>query len=137
MNHHVWAFKLGGSVPALPAPVAPPVTIQWEGRVEEAVADPTIQLGTVQAYNVVTAGRREEWRNDDGIATPRVKVKNGATVTFKNTTKTPRTIAARDGSWTTTAIAPGASASVTMTKSGMYKYICKERPWSIGQLIVE
>jgi quinohemoprotein ethanol dehydrogenase len=137
MNHHVWAFKLGGSVPALPAPVAPPVTIQWEGRVEEAVADPTIQLGTVQAYNVVTAGRREEWRNDDGIATPRVKVKNGATVTFKNTTKTPRTIAARDGSWTTTAIAPGASASVTMTKSGMYEYICKERPWSIGQLIVE
>lgn len=137
MNHRVWSFKLGGPVPALAAPAAPPTTIQWEGRVDESAAAPTIQLGTVQNYNVVTAGRREEWRNDDGIATPRVKVKTGATVTFRNSTATPRTIAARDGSWTTTTIAPGASASVTVTKAGTYEYICKERPWSFGQLIVE
>jgi hypothetical protein len=137
MNHRVWAFKLGGAVPPLPAPVPPPTSIQWEGRVADATADPTIQLGTVQAFNVVTAGRREEWRNEDGIATPRVKVKTGATVTFANTTKTARTIAARDGSWTTGVIAPGASVSVTMTKAGAYEYVCKERPWSFGQLIVE
>jgi len=137
MNHRVWAFTLGGSVPPLPAPTPPPISIQWEGRVEEATSAPTIQLGTVQTFNVVTAGRREEWRNDDGIATPRVKMKTGAAVTFKNTTRTARTIAARDGSWTTTAIPPGASASVTMTKPGTYEYICKERPWSFGQLIVE
>ena len=137
MNHRVWAFTLGGMVPALPAPTPPPTTIQWEGRVEQSAGDPMIQLGTAQTYNVVTAGRREEWRNEDGIATPRVKVKTGATVTFRNATKTPRTVAARDGSWTTPAIAPGASASVTMTKAGTYEYICKERPWSFGQLIVE
>jgi plastocyanin len=137
MNHRVWSFRLGGSVAALPAPAPPPTTIQWEGRVDDAAASPTIQLGTVQTFNVVTAGRREEWRNEDGIATPRVKVKVGATVTFKNTTKTSRTIAARDGSWTTSVIEPGASASVTIAKAGMYEYVCRERPWSFGQLIVE
>jgi alcohol dehydrogenase (cytochrome c) len=137
MNHRVWAFTLGGTVAPLPAPTPPPTSIQWEGRVEEPTSAPTIQLGTVQSFNVVTAGRREEWRNEDGIATPRVKVKTGAAVTFKNTTQTARTIAARDGSWTTPAIPPGASASVTMTKSGTFEYVCKERPWSFGQLIVE
>jgi hypothetical protein len=137
MNHRVWAFKLGGTVPPLPAPAPPPTSIQWEGRVEESAADPTIQLGTVQTYNIATAGRREEWRNEDGVATPRVKMKTGATVTFKNTTRTSRTIAARDGAWTTGAIAPGASASVTIAKAGTYEYVCKERPWSFGQLIVE
>jgi alcohol dehydrogenase (cytochrome c) len=137
MNHRVWSFKLGGGIAALPALAPPPTTIQWEGRVEEAATNPTIQLGTVQNYNVVTAGRREEWRNEDGIATPRVKVKAGATVTFKNMTKTPRTMAARDGSWTTSLIEPGASASVTIARAGTYEYVCKERPWSFGQLIVE
>ena len=137
MNHRVWAFALGGTVPQPAAPPAPPTTIQWEGRVEEADAAPVIQLGTTQNYNIVTAGRREEWRNEDGIATPRVKVKPGATVTFRNTTSTPRTIAARDGSWSSSTIAPGASATVTVTKPGTYEYICKERPWSFGQLIVE
>ncbi len=137
MNHRVWAFKLGGTVAPLPAPVPPPTTLQWEGRVDESSASPTIQLGTTQTYNVVTAGRREEWRNEDGIATPRVKVKAGAVVSFKNTTTTPRTIAARDGSWTTATIAPGASGSVTVERPGTYEYVCKERPWSFGQLIVE
>ena len=48
-----------------------------------------------------------------------------------------RTIASRDGSWTTGVIAPGASATVSVSKPGTYEYICKERPWSFGQLIVE
>jgi alcohol dehydrogenase (cytochrome c) len=137
MNHRVWAFTLGGTVAQLPAPTPPPTTIPWEGRVEDSVANPTIQLGTIQNYNLVTAGRREQWHNEDGIATPRVKVTAGATITFRNTTTTPRTIAARDGSWTTGTIAPGADGSVTVRTAGTYEYICKERPWSYGQLIVE
>ena len=66
-----------------------------------------------------------------------MKVKVGTSVTFRNTTTTPRTIAARDGSWATSTIAPGAAATVTVPKAGNYEYICKERPWSYGQLIVE
>ena len=137
MNHRVWAFALGGTVPQPAAPKAPPTTIQWDARVEDGGDAPVIQLGTVQSYNIVTAGRREEWHNEDGIAAPQVKVKPGALVTFRNTTSTARTIAARDGSWTTSTIAPGAAATVTVTKPGTYEYICKERPWSFGQLIVE
>ena len=137
MNHRVWAFAAGGTVAQLPAPVPPPTTIPWEGRVEDAVPGQAIQLGTIQTYNVVTAGRREEWRNEDGISTPRVKIRAGADIVFRNTTTSVRTIAARDGSWTTGPIAPGASAPVTVSKAGTYEYICKERPWSFGQLIVE
>ena len=96
-----------------------------------------IQLGIVQTFNVATAGRREEWRNEDGLSSPRVKIKAGAPLVFKNTTSTARTIAARDGSWTTGAIAPGASGTITVTKPGTFEYICRERPWSFGQLIVE
>jgi alcohol dehydrogenase (cytochrome c) len=137
MNHRVWAFAIGGAVPQLPAPVPPPTSIQWESRIEDAAPGHTIQLGTVQQFNVVTAGRREEWRNEDGVSSPRVKIKAGAPLVFRNTTSTARTIAARDGSWSTSAIAPGASETISVTKPGTYEYICKERPWSFGQLIVE
>jgi alcohol dehydrogenase (cytochrome c) len=134
MNHRVWAFKAGGTVPPLPAPPAPPTAIQWEGRLEDASA---VQLGVTATYNVVTAGRREEWNNEDGISPPRVRTKTGAMLTFKNGTKTARTIESRDGSWTTGVIKPGESAAVAVAKPGTYEYICKERPWSFGQLVVE
>jgi PQQ-dependent dehydrogenase (methanol/ethanol family) len=137
MNHRVWAFSLGGTVPQLPAATPPPTAIQWEGRIEEAAAGHTIQLGVVQSFNVVTAGRREEWRNDDALSSPRVKLKAGAPLVFRNTTSTARTIAARDGSWATGTMAPGGSDTVTITRPGSYEYICKERPWSFGQVIVE
>jgi alcohol dehydrogenase (cytochrome c) len=134
MNHRVWAFKVGGTLQPLPAPPAPPTAIQWEGRVEDASA---VQLGVTATYNVVTAGRREEWNNEDGISPPRVRTKAGAMLTFRNGTKTARTIESRDGSWTTGVIKPGESAVVAVTKPGTYEYICKERPWSFGQLLVE
>jgi hypothetical protein len=137
MNHRVWAFAEGGTLAQLPAPTPPATTIPWEGRVEDAVAGQVIQLGTVQTYNIATAGRKEEWRNEDGISAPRVKVRAGAAIVFKNATTSVRTIVSRDGSWTTGPIAPGASATVTVSKAGTYEYICKERPWSFGQLIVE
>jgi hypothetical protein len=133
----VWAFGLGGSVPQLPALTPPPTAIPWEGRIEDAGPGHTIQLGVVQNFNVVTAGRHEEWRNEDALSSPRVKIKAGVPLIFKNTTSTGRTIAARDESWTTGLIAPGATDTVTIVKPGTYEYICKERPWSFGQLIVE
>ncbi len=136
INHRVWAFTLGGTLPQLPAPPAPPTVIQWDSRVTDAAA-PVIELGTVQNYNILTAGRREEWHNEDAIATPRVKVKVGSSVTFRNTTSASRTIAARDGSWSTPAIPPGGSQTITVTRQGTFEYICKERPWSFGQLMVE
>jgi plastocyanin len=67
----------------------------------------------------------------------RARVAAGMTVTWTNTSKLPHTIAARDGSWTTGAIQPGATGSATIAKPGTYEYICKDHPWSIGQLTIE
>jgi len=56
---------------------------------------------------------------------------------WTNASKKAHTITARDGSWTTGVIQPGASGSAIITKPGTYEYICTDHTWSIGQLIVE
>ena len=58
-------------------------------------------------------------------------------MTWTNAGKLPHDATAVDGSWTTGEIAPGASATVTITKPGTYTYNCKDHPWSFGQLVVE
>ena len=97
----------------------------------------TITLGTETVNNIRNANREEAWSNPWAIAPARVRVKAGTAVTFTNTTKVAHTIKARDGSWTSGSIAPGASASVTIAKPGTYQYVCGDHPWSIGQLIVQ
>jgi len=97
---------------------------------------PAVQLGTVTVFNIQSAGRREEWRNAYGVSPSRTRVAPGAAVTFTNTTTMTHTIAARDGSWTSGPIAPGASGSVTVMKPGVYEYRCVEHPWSMGELTV-
>jgi plastocyanin len=134
MNHSVWAFRRGGAVPPRPAAPPPPTTLEWEGRLEDTSA---IQLGTVSAFNIATAGRKEEWANDYGVTPPRVRTTAGTAVTWTNTSKVAHTLAARDGSWATGAIKPGESGSVTIGKAGTYEYICKEHPWTIGQVVVQ
>jgi quinohemoprotein ethanol dehydrogenase len=134
MNRVVWAFKLGGKVPERPAPPAPPTVIAWGGQVQETSA---ITLGTVTNFNIASANKQVTWADDFGLSPTRARTKAGTMVTFKNTSTKPHTIAARDGSWTTGPIPPGASGSVTVAKPGTYEYICTDHPWSIGQLIVE
>jgi hypothetical protein len=46
-------------------------------------------------------------------------------------------VAARNGSWTTGPIKPGESGRVTIATAAEYEYICRDHPWSLGQLIVE
>ena len=132
MNRVVWAYTLGGTVPPRPAPPAPPTSIEWTGALQDATA---IQLGTVNTFNIPSAGRKVMWADDYGLSPARAQVK-GSAVTWTNASKQPHTLTARDGSWTTTTIQPGASASVTV-KPGTYEYFCKEHPWSMGQLVVQ
>ena len=134
MNHVVWAFKLGGTLPARPAPAAPPTAIAWGGQVVETSA---IALGTVSNFNIASANKKVTWADDYGLSPTRARTKAGTVVTFKNSSTKPHTIAARDGSWSTGVIQPGASGSATVMKPGTYEYICTAHPWSIGQLIVE
>jgi plastocyanin len=121
-------------VRALPAPPPPPTVIGWEGRIEDATS---VQLGTVTPFIINTADRRVEWSNDYAVSPSRVRTKAGMALTFKNNTKVPHTLSARDGSWGVGPIKPGESGSVTIAKAGAYEYFCKDHPWSIGQIVVE
>jgi plastocyanin len=76
--------------------------------------------------------------NDYDLIPTRAKIKSGTTITFKNISTLPHTIAARDGSWRIDGpIKAGETGSVTITKAGTYEYICTDHPWTIGQLVVE
>ncbi len=75
--------------------------------------------------------------NSYDVAPSRARVTAGTAVTFVNSTTLPHAIEARDGSWRTGVIAPGQSGTVTIAKPGVYEYICRDHPWSIGQLTVD
>ena len=42
-----------------------------------------------------------------------------------------------DGTWTTGPIAPGAQVTLTFDKPGTVVFLCKEHPWSQGQMTVQ
>jgi plastocyanin len=67
----------------------------------------------------------------------RTKVPVGTKVTWTNGGKIPHDATAKDGTWTTGTIAPGASASVTFAKPGTYAYFDKLHPFIYGELIIE
>jgi plastocyanin len=60
----------------------------------------------------------------------------GARITVKNDDSTAHTATADDGSFDTSAIAPGAAATVTQSKAGTYKFHCSIHPFMHGTLVV-
>jgi alcohol dehydrogenase (cytochrome c) len=133
-NRAVWAFALGGRLPERPAPTPPARVREWPGRVEETSQ---IRLGSTRVFTIAAAQKKIDWLNEHDIAPLRVKVASGTAVTFTNGTTMAHALEARDGSWRTSSIAPGASGSVTITRPGTYEYVCRDHPWSFAQLVVE
>lgn len=133
-NRHLWAFRLGGTVPARPAPAPPPTTVGWEGRI---VATTAVNLGSQESVTIRTANRTEAWTDPYSVKPERARVAAGTAVTWTNTSTLTHTVVARDGSWTTGPIPPGGKASVTVTRTGAHEYFCKDHPWSLGELTVE
>lgn len=129
---HVWAFALGGIVQPLPAPPKPQAESAFFGRVVST--DKIAMSATVKSIGVIKAA---EFTDEYVFQPVRAKVKAGTPITFTNDGKEAHAATAEDGSWTTGEIAPGKSATVTITKPGTYTYVCKDHPWSYGQLIVE
>jgi alcohol dehydrogenase (cytochrome c) len=134
MNRLVWAFKLGGTVPARPAPDPPITELPFEGPV---VDTDTIELQRVIVQNNQNTGRRDEWQDDYGLTPTRAAVTAGTRVTWTNPTELTHTIATRDGSWSTGPIAPGGTGSVLFDDRGTHEYVCTDHLWTIGQLTVE
>ena len=131
-TNHVWSFALGGTVAALPPPPKPEAESAFAGRIVST--DHVAMSATVESIGVIRAAKF----TDEYVFQPlRIKVKAGGSVTWTNDGKVPHDASAQDGSWSTGEIAPGKSATVKFDKPGTYTYVCKDHPWSYGQLIVE
>lgn len=131
----VWAFKLGGRLPQVPAPPLPPVVQTFEGR------------GVIARTNQIVIDFAE--RDKDTIRPPafrideyetfeprRVEVSTGTRITWKNTGHEPHTISVRAQSWTTGAIKPDATGSIQFDVPGTYVFTCDNHPWQQGEITV-
>jgi plastocyanin len=122
----LWAFKLGGQVPA------------QAGFKATGALPPPQQALMIETSTLVTGsennGRR--YAMDEHAFNPgRAGVKGF--VRFLNNGTMTHTIVAEDGAWTVGPLKPAQQGGVAFSKPGTYTYHCKEHPWAIGQLIVE
>jgi len=129
---NLWAFKLGGTVPPLPAPPAPPIETTFAGRVVSA--DAIAISGMVRDTGLEKV--RQAY-NENAFLPNRIKVAVGTKVTWTNNGKEAHNATAQDGSWSTGEVAPGGSASVTFATPGSFTYIDKNHPWAYGQINVQ
>jgi hypothetical protein len=131
----LWAFKLNGSLEARQAPPAPPTEYGFQGIIEALGPDGEIRMSLLQrAWGPSGA---ENYVDPDAFSPTRARIPAGQPLKFSNYGVAPRTIVAADGSWTTGNVAPGQSASVTISKPGRYTFYAKEAPWVRGQLLVQ
>ena len=127
----VWAFKLGGTVPARLAPAVSPQQ-DFAGALTDTANIETAAL----ARDAGLTGTH--YFTDEYEFNPyRARVATGTRVTWRNNGRLTHTIVAEDGSWSTGPLKPLDVGTVTFDKPGTYTYICKEHPWVYGQIIVE
>lgn len=128
----VWAFELGGRISPVAAPRSPPAAdTGFAGPIED-----TDQIETMSLEHDAGANGNRYMNNEYAFNPYRTRVKVGTRVTWLNNGRVTHTIVAQDGSWTTGPLQPAQTGYVTFNKTGVYPYICKEHPWSYGQLIV-
>jgi quinohemoprotein ethanol dehydrogenase len=127
----VWAFKLGGTLPASPASATAPQE-DFSGAITDTA---NIETATLARDAGLTGAH---YFTDEYEFNPyRVRVKVGTKVTWRNNGRMTHTIVAEDGSWTTGPLSPLDIGTVVFSKPGTFTYICKEHPWVYGQIIVE
>jgi outer membrane protein assembly factor BamB/mono/diheme cytochrome c family protein len=131
----LWSFKLGGTLsPAEPPHISSAPNDDFAGPIEDTNQ---VEMVSLQ-HDIDTTGNR--YFIDEYSFNPyriRVAMTNGqARVTWVNNGRMVHTISALDNSWTTGPLNPAAQGSVTFHRPGRYAYICKDHPWSYGQIIV-
>ena len=131
-TNKIWSFALGGTVAPAAAAAAIPTESEFAGRVVST--DKVAMSAEIQSLGVIKPAKYK----DEYVFQPmRIKVKAGSSVTWTNDGKEAHSATAQDGSWTTGEVAPGKSATVKFDKPGKYTYICKDHPWSYGEITVE
>jgi PQQ-dependent dehydrogenase (methanol/ethanol family) len=127
----VWAFKLGGTLPARPAPTVAPQE-DFSGAITDTSSIETATL----AKDAGISG--SHYITDEYAFNPyRARVKAGTRVAWKNNGTMTHTIVAEDGSWSTDPLGPLDVGTIVFDKPGTYVYHCKEYPWAYGEIIVE
>lgn len=131
MGPAVWAFKLGGTISSAAAPAIATLQEEFEGLVVDTDEIETTSLH----HSLVEPGKR--YFVDEFAFNPyRASVRVGAKVLLVNNGLMRHEIVARDGSWGTGPLHPTQQAWVSFEQPGEYSYICRDHPWSHGQIVV-
>lgn len=131
MGTSVWAFKLGGKVPAAPAPQIMPERDEFVGPIED-----TEEIETTSLKTVIFGSGARYFVDEFTFHPARARVRTGSKVLFINNGSMRHEIAALDGSWGTGPLSPAQEEWLSFDKPGQYTYICKDHPWSYGQIVV-
>ena len=134
MGPAIWAFKLRGKIPAAVTPAVTPVTGS-----EEFISGPIVDTAEIETtsldHTLIEPGKR--YFVDEYTFNPyRARIKVGSQVLFVNNGNMRHEIIALDGSWGTGPLDPNEQVWISFSKPGEYTYICKDHPWSYGQIIV-
>ena len=136
-NRAVWAFKAGGMIGPRPAPVPPPTTREWGGRVADTRA---IELGNVLTFNIAAANRKIDWQNDYDVNPSRAHVKAGASVTWTNTSGNNHTVTGgtpeQPSNKFNRALEPKATFTVKFDDAGTFAYFCSIHMTMRGTVVV-
>lgn len=131
MRNSVWAFKLGGKIAAAPPPVFASQTDEFVGPIEDTEEIETTSVRT----KIFGSGTRYFF--DEFTFNPyRARVRAGSKVLFVNNGSMRHEIMAVDNSWGTGPLSPAQEEWITFDKLGPHTYICKDHPWTYGQIIV-
>lgn len=76
--------------------------------------------------------------DDNQYAPAEITVPVGSTVTWQNTAQNaPHSAKAKDGSFDTGYIMPGAEGTATMSKAGSFEYFCEPHPYKTAKITVQ
>jgi hypothetical protein len=130
MGPAVWAFKLRGTIPPAHPPAVSPSTEQLSVPVD------TDEIDTASLQSVLFGAGPHYFVDEFRFAPYRSRIRVGSKVTFVNNGNMRHEIVALDGSWGTGPLSPAEEAWISFETPGEYTYICKDHPWSYGQIIV-
>jgi outer membrane protein assembly factor BamB len=131
MQGAVWAFKVGGTSPA----PASAVNVNQD-RESFAPLMETDEIETSALHVSESVAGTRYFIDEFSFSPARVRVRAGRKILFVNNGSLSHEVVALDDSWSTGRLSPSEEAWITFERPGKHAYICKDHPWSYGELTV-